>query len=110
MIPEDTDGIGDIYDARVNGGFHAPHPPAPCGSPEACRSSEPPPAGPVVATPGFFGSGNEGQRHLKCGKGRHRAIRHNQVRCVANRHRKPRRHAHKGSHGRPAGRNLGGGK
>jgi hypothetical protein len=110
MIPEDTDGIGDVYDARVDGGFHAPHPPAPCGSPEACRSSEPPPAGPVVATPGFFGSGNEGQRHLKCGKGRHRAIRHNQVRCVASRHRKPRRHAHKGSHGRPAGRNLGGGK
>ena len=51
LVPEDTDGIGDIYDARVDGGFHASHPPAGCGSPEICRplpgaQSTPPPSAP----------------------------------------------------------------
>jgi hypothetical protein len=40
LVPQDTDGYDDIYDARVGGGFPAPPTSAaPCESNEACRSS-----------------------------------------------------------------------
>jgi hypothetical protein len=40
LVPQDTDGYDDIYDARVGGGFAAPPAPAPaCASAESCRSS-----------------------------------------------------------------------
>jgi hypothetical protein len=40
LVPQDTDGYDDIYDARVGGGFPAPPRPAPaCGAADTCRSS-----------------------------------------------------------------------
>jgi hypothetical protein len=46
VLPQDGDGVLDIYDARVNGGFaFAPIPPGPCAG-EACR-------GPLSASPGL---------------------------------------------------------
>jgi hypothetical protein len=40
LVPQDTDGYDDIYDARVGGGFPAPPAPPPaCGSADTCRSS-----------------------------------------------------------------------
>jgi hypothetical protein len=46
LLPQDGDGVLDIYDARENGGFaFAPIPPGPCGG-EACR-------GPLSASPGM---------------------------------------------------------
>jgi hypothetical protein len=40
LVPQDTDGYDDIYDARVGGGFPAPPAPAPpCSSGDTCRSS-----------------------------------------------------------------------
>jgi hypothetical protein len=93
LVPNDTDGVSDVYDARVNGGFHAPHPPPACGSPEACRP-EPAaqPAPPALSTPNFIGSGNT-KTQLECAQGRHRVKRHGQVRCVPNRHKRHKRAA-----------------
>jgi hypothetical protein len=46
VLPQDGDGVEDVYDARVNGGFaFAPIPPGPCAG-EACR-------GPLSASPGL---------------------------------------------------------
>jgi hypothetical protein len=106
-IPSDTDGVGDIYDARIDGGFHTPHPPSPCGGPEACRPS--PGAGPAPPTTGtqtFVGPGNSA-KHLHCAKGKVRVIRHGQPRCVAKHHKKKH---HKRAHRRAANANRGGNK
>jgi hypothetical protein len=104
--PADTDGVPDIYDARVNGGFHAPHPQPACGSPEACRP-EPAaqPAPPPLSTPNFIGPGNA-ETQLECAQGRHRVMRHGQLRCVPSRHKK---HHHK-KQKRAARHNIGRGK
>ncbi len=113
-IPGDTDGVGDIYDARVDGGFHTPHPPAPCGSPDACRGTPTAqPAPPAVATPNFSGPGNAKEK-LQCARGRHRAKRKGQVRCVPN-HKKHKHHHRKAAHRkrphrRAAGSSRGGAK
>jgi hypothetical protein len=92
LSPADTDGVGDVYVAQVDGGFHTPHPPAPCGSAEACRpASTPEPPAPVLGSEQIVTGGN-GAGHLQCAKGRHRVVRHGQPRCVkihsAKRHRK----------------------
>ncbi len=100
-IPADTDGGGDIYDARVDGGFRAPHPPSPCGGPEACRPApKAEPSTPVIGSETLVTAGNAPEE-LHCGKGRHRAKRHGQVRCVANHHKRHHNaHHHKRSHHR----------
>jgi hypothetical protein len=55
LVPQDTDGSLDIYDARVGGGFAAQWPPPPPGS---CRGAEcaeaggSAPSGPSIATRG----------------------------------------------------------
>lgn len=58
LAPTDLDGAYDVYDARVDGGFATPVPPALCVA-EACRSrptAAPPP--PTVGTVTFTGPGN----------------------------------------------------
>ena len=101
MVPGDTDGVRDFYDARVNGGFHPAHPGPVCDSPELCQPEPPPPpAQPNVSTPNFVGTGNS-QKHVKCAKGRVRAVRNGQVRCVP----KHRKHKHKHHPARPSASN-----
>jgi hypothetical protein len=95
LVPSDNDGVEDIYDARVEGGFHTPHLQPPCGSPERCRNPEGGPPPPAVSTSHFIAP----PQHLKCGKGRHRVKKHGQVRCVPN--RRPR-HQHRRKHRRSA--------
>ena len=59
LVGQDTDTLGDIYDARVNGGFPAPAPEPTCAE-EACQGT-PSPA-PIFSAPGtasFTGSGNQ---------------------------------------------------
>jgi hypothetical protein len=103
-VPGDTDGVGDIYDARVDGGFPPVHPQSPCGSPEACRAAaETAPPGPVLGTQSFAGAGNS-SGHLRCAKGKIRVRKHGQPRCVAARHRHRRREKHSTRHqGRRSG-------
>jgi hypothetical protein len=97
LVPSDNDGVGDIYDARVDGGFKTSVPPSPCGSPEACREGVAlESAAPTLGTEQFVGPGNAGQ-HLKCAHGRRRVIRKGQPRCVFKHHKKQR---HKKHHGR----------
>ncbi len=57
LVPADTDEEGDLYDARIEGGFPAPIGAGPCEG-DACDN---PPAAPVFQTPtslSFAGPGN----------------------------------------------------
>jgi hypothetical protein len=57
LVPQDTDSAGDLYDARIDGGFPAPRGSAACEG-DACQS---PPAAPAEQTPAsltFAGAGN----------------------------------------------------
>ena len=56
LVGQDTDILGDYYDARVNGGFERP-PAKPECSPQACQPEEPSPAGPGAATSSVFPAG-----------------------------------------------------
>lgn len=109
LAPGDTDGVGDVYDARENGGFPFVPPHRVCDggeTAEACgRSAGVEPAAPNLATPNFVGSGN-GPEKLHCGKGRHRVTKRGQPRCVPNkRHKQRKRHK---NHHRAANSNRGG--
>jgi hypothetical protein len=58
LIGQDTDAFGDIYDARIDGGFPAPTPEPSCAS-EACRGApSAPPTFSAPATAAFSGGGN----------------------------------------------------
>ncbi len=114
VIPADTDGVADDYVARVDGGFHTPHPPSPCGGNDACLPQpSAAPAAPTLGTPNFIGPGNAKEK-IQCARGRHRAKRQGQVRCVPN-HKKHKHHRRKSgrlkrAHRRAAGSNRGGAK
>jgi hypothetical protein len=66
LVGWDTDGLGDIYDARVGGGFPEPPPTgAPCEG-EACRGTvSPPPANTGAGTGVFQGAGNPAPKRPK---------------------------------------------
>ncbi len=107
LAPADTDGVGDVYDARVGGGFHYTPPPEACKGAEACHGSsgsESPP--PKITTAGE--TGGNGTKPKKCAKGKVSQKRHGHTRCVAKKHQK-KTHHHK-KHRRPAGHKHGGGK
>jgi hypothetical protein len=59
LVGQDTDSLGDIYDARVDGGFPAPTPEPSCSG-EACQGSQS--SSPTFGAPGsqsFIGGGNQ---------------------------------------------------
>jgi hypothetical protein len=60
LIPQDTDGYDDIYDARVGGGFPTPRGPGPaCNSPDSCRTSvSPTQFFPVASSATLVGQGS----------------------------------------------------
>ena len=59
LVPQDTDGEYDVYDARVKGGFPAPSPNPPCTGDGCKPGTTPPPAVPTIGTVTFFGPGNQ---------------------------------------------------
>jgi hypothetical protein len=58
LVPQDTDGNMDVYDARVNGGFPAPSPLPPCTGDGCKPPTTAPPAAPTIGTVTFSGPGN----------------------------------------------------
>jgi hypothetical protein len=97
------DGVDNVYDARIGGGFPPPVAPIHCSG-ESCQGPlQPLPAAPAPASSGFVGDGNAkgSAKKARCAKGTIR--RHG--RCAKahrkQKHRKQRRRAH---------RNLGGQK
>jgi hypothetical protein len=57
LVPQDTDSQLDVYDARVDGGFSAPDPPAECAT-EACGVLYSQPVVSVPASEAAVGDGN----------------------------------------------------
>lgn len=110
LVPADTDGLGDIYDAREGGGFpYVPPPKIPCqeGSAEACHGESTKEELHPAYTTENLQSGGNGPQELKCAKGRHKVTRHGEVRCVPGHHH----HHHKKHRRRRAARaNRGGQK
>jgi len=95
LVPGDRDGLRDVYDARVGGGFPPPPLPEPCkvgGSSEACHGPKTEQAPPPNITNGEFPPDE-----LHCHKGF--VKRHG--RCVKKHHRKRhRKHPHRHRHAR----------
>jgi hypothetical protein len=90
LVPADTDGLGDIYDARENGGFHYTPPKIPCGGGEICLGpAPPPPPPPKISTENEIPNPPV---HIHCPKGKHREKRHGQIRCVPNKPHKKHHH------------------
>jgi Tol biopolymer transport system component len=59
LVGQDTDGLADVYDARIGGGFPAPPPPPPVCDGEACRGAATSvPASPTPGSAAFVGPGN----------------------------------------------------
>ena len=57
LVPQDTDGLYDVYDARVNGGFPVSVT-VPCAGENCKPAVTPAPAPPTVASVSFVGPGN----------------------------------------------------
>ena len=100
LVRQDQDGLFDVFDARVGGGFAAQNriAPPPCEE-EGCKG--PVPAAPTAQTPATAtqaGPGNaKPPKPKRCPKGRRRVEKHGKVRCVkrgrAKKHRgAPRDH------------------
>jgi hypothetical protein len=92
VIPADSDGVGDIYDARAGGGFPPPVQLPICHAAEACHgegTQEEPPINPITEANRH---GPEGEERLKCAPGKHRVKKHGQWRCVPTKKHHHRRH------------------
>jgi len=96
LVPQDSDDLVDLYDARVNGGFasqFATRPPS-CGGEECRGVGTQPPNIRGALTPSFEGPGNP-----RCPKGKRLVkARNGKTRCVKKKHAK--RHHRKQHHHR----------
>jgi hypothetical protein len=110
LVGWDTDIVGDIYNARIGGGFPEP-PPAgvPCdlnsGACEGAPSTAPPVTG--AGSAAFRGPGNEQAKSTprRCPRGKRKVSRNGRTRCVARRKsRDGQRKNRTANHNRRAGR------
>jgi hypothetical protein len=111
LVPADTDGVADVYDAREGGGFpFVPPPGLSCeeGSPEACHGQG---TGEQLH-PGYTSeeshTGGNGPQQLRCAPGKVRVVKHGQTRCVAKKRAKRHRSRHRHSHRRASRPDRGG--
>lgn len=95
LTPGDSDGVGDLYDARAEGGFPPNTPPPICETGEACHGQ--PGTVQLQANPVTEAnrSGGNPPASLHCAKGRHKVKKHGQVRCVPDRRPTKHRRNHK---------------
>ncbi len=106
LVSQDTDGLYDIYDARVDGGLASQNPvaQAPCLS-EGCRGAgSSPTAGDGPGTPGFQGPANQPVKRKahKHKKKHHKAKKHHKKHRKAKHHKRAHRRA--ANHNRRAGK------
>jgi hypothetical protein len=81
LVPADIDANGDVYDARVGGGFPSPAPAPACEGSESCHGAPlTAPAGGPAGTSSFSGSGNQApaskHKHRKKKHRKHTTPRH----------------------------------
>lgn len=94
LLPSDKDTAGDIYDARVGGGFGEPVPPPPCEG-DSCSTPFAPPSEVTPASATFEGAGNikhEAKTERKA------AIKHrcrSKHRCTRHAHKRRRSKGHR---------------
>jgi hypothetical protein len=101
LVPRDTDGLIDLYDARVGGGIaaesEAPQPP--CQG-EACQPPPVVPPEPQPSTSGFLGEGNLTEPPpTKCPKGK---VRKN-GKCIKKKKAQKKHHSKKRAKGKRGG-------
>jgi hypothetical protein len=100
LAASDTDGLFDVYDARVEGGFAPEVVKPPCEGEGCLGSGSEPPPGTSRGTATFAGR-EEGPKHPKCGKGQRK--RHGHCTARKAKHHKAR-HGHKANNNRRAGK------
>lgn len=71
LVASDTDGLYDLYDARVDGGFPNQTDPAPCEG-NGCHEQVTSPPAEAPAPSSAVGGGNARQKHHKRHHRRHR--------------------------------------
>jgi hypothetical protein len=97
LTPTDHDTSGDVYDARIGGGYPPPPPPSVQCEGDACHNPPNPPNPPNLSSSTYDGPGNEHHVPPKEKKKHHK-------------HHKAKKKSHKRSHGPAAGHNRGGAK
>jgi len=100
LVPTDTDNSGDLYDARIGGGFPPPPPPAVQCEGDACHNPPNPPNPPNLSSSTYHGPGNE---HFAEPKEKKKPKKH-------HKHQNAKKKSHKRSHRRAAGHHRGGAK
>ena len=100
LVPTDTDNSGDLYDARIDGGFPPPPPPAVQCEGDACHNPPNSPNPPNLSSSTYNGPGNE---HFAEPKERKKPKKH-------HKHHRAKKKGHKRSHRRAAGHHRGGAK
>ena len=96
LVPEDKDTQGDVYDARIGGGFPPPPlRPVECEG-DACHNPPNPPNDPTPSSATYEGPGNE---HFAKPKEKHSKRHHKHLKSRRKRHRRAHRRAFVQSHG-----------
>jgi hypothetical protein len=101
LLPQDGDGVGDVYVARVGGGSPTPALPLACQPDKAqpgphCQGdAATPPGAPSSASAGVIGAGNVKPKPRRCREGKRKVLRKGKARCVKRQRGKRNRHARK---------------